>query len=526
MGDFDGMIRMRRIKRVGQKAEGMEGSRQIKNSRMLFFLKSAVFLSLLAMAVYALNRTLTPKYRYSSTNPLTETYRGFYRMEQDTIDIIFLGSSQAAAGFNPQDLYNGFGMESYNLGSNHQSLWASYYWLKEALRYQSPRVAVLDCYELFRDCRKDEGGTRLVFDDMRWGMVKWEAVRTVCNLNEELSPESYFLTNIRFHTRWTGLNETDFTWGEFDAVPQLKGFWLYRGKCGYEEYVPLTIQDAEPASFQEEAKVYLDKIVELCRENGIELVLVKTPTLAETLERHNAIAAYAKANGLKFYDFNEKELYEEIGFDYGQDMNDSSENGDRNAHANPSGARKMTWYLGNELLCKCGIYPKRDWQWEASRDFGERVWKDFYLRNETDLRTYLAMLRDPQYTVFIAVKDEASTSLDVGLKGQLQELGLGADWGEGYRKSYYAVLEGNKIAAEEMAGKRLERFGAFCGGRIIYQIVSAGAECGNDCSIKIDGQEQAKRLRGLNIVVYDHVMKGVVDSVCFDTYVPELTASR
>lgn len=229
------------------------GKGQIWKKRAGFVLKAAVFLCLLAVVVYGINRTLTPKYRYSSTNPLTETYRGFYQMEPDTVDIVFLGSSQAASGFNPQDLYNGFGLKSYNLGSNHQSLWASYYWLKEALEYQNLRVAVLDCYELFRDCRKDEGGTRLAFDDMRWGKVKKEAVETVCRLNGELSAESYLFTNIRFHTRWTGLNETDFTWGNFSPVPELKGFWLYRGKCGYEEYTPLEVETAgespEMASF-------------------------------------------------------------------------------------------------------------------------------------------------------------------------------------------------------------------------------------------------------------------------------------
>lgn len=60
----------------------------------------------------------------------------------------------------------------------------------------------------------------------------------------------------------------------------------------------------------------------------------------------------------------------------------------------------------------------------------------------------------------------------------------------------------------------------------MYRIVSAGAQCGNDCSIQLNGREQAKRRRGLNIVVYNQELGSVVDSVCFDTYVAELTASR
>ena len=146
-----------------------------------------LFLCILVIMVYGINRTLTPKYRYSCANPLTETYRGFYRMKKDTVDVLFLGSSQTAAGFNPQNLYDSFGIRSYNLGSNHQSLWASYYWLREALGRQSPKVVVLDCYELFLDNRKDEGDARLALDDMRWGTVQKEAVDTVCGFDESQS---------------------------------------------------------------------------------------------------------------------------------------------------------------------------------------------------------------------------------------------------------------------------------------------------------------------------------------------------
>ena len=50
----------------------------------------------------------------------------------------------------------------------------------------------------------------------------------------------------------------------------------------------------------------------------------------------------------------------------------------------------------------------------------------------------------------------------------------------------------------------LERMGSFRGGRVLYRIVSAGAECGNDCSIQINGGEKAKKQRGLNLVIYNH----------------------
>ena len=48
-----------------------------------------------------------------------------------------------------------YGITSYNLGCERQNLITSYYWLKEALRCQSPKAVVLDSYFLFQYEEKD-----------------------------------------------------------------------------------------------------------------------------------------------------------------------------------------------------------------------------------------------------------------------------------------------------------------------------------------------------------------------------------
>lgn len=264
-----------------------------------------VFVWLLLCAVWTVNRTLMPKYGYQNTNPLTETYKGFYRMEPNTIDVLFLGSSHTGSAFNPQELYNDYGIRSYNLGNNSQPLWISYYWLLEALKYQTPQVVVLDTYCLYINGKKNESAARVPLDSMRFGAVKREAVKTVCDMDNSQSALSYFFPNIRFHTRWTGLNENDFLRGE-NPTPQSKGFWLYRNRCGDEEYAPFSTDEAAgEEEFLPEPGEYLDKITTLCKERGIQLILVKTPTHAQTTKRHNTVSAYAEKHDLLFYDFNE-----------------------------------------------------------------------------------------------------------------------------------------------------------------------------------------------------------------------------
>lgn len=484
--------------------------------------KAFLFSCLMGLMIYGINRTLTPKYRHSSINPLTETFRGFYRMERDTVDVLFLGSSQTAAGFNPQNLYDEFGIRSYNLGSNHQSLWLSYYWLKEALRYQSPRAVVLDCYELYIDGRKEEGNARLALDDMRWGAVKKEAVDTVCGFDKSQSRQGYLLTNIRFHTRWTGMSETDFTWAEMASVPQLKGFWLYKDICGYEGFVPFAVEPSREEEFLPEAREYLDKILKLCSEEGIRLILVKTPTLAQSLEKHNTIMGWARLNGLDFIDFNEREIYREAGLDYRADMNDTSDTGYKNAHANPAGARKMTCYLGAVLRDRYGIGPCDDKQWESTREFNDGVWKDFLLHNETDLSRYLAAVKDQRYTVFFSVKEKGPAYAGREQEELMRDMGLAAPWREGEVQPYISVIEKGAVKEEQTGDGRMYKLGAFRDGEMIYQMVGGEAEC----SVRINRVEQAKSRPGLNIVVYSNDTESVIDSVCFDICCPQLTAYR
>lgn len=317
-----------------------------------FICKAVMFLCLLGVIVSAVNQTLIKKHLYNENRGTTGTHYGFYEMERDTVDILFLGSSHSGAAFNPQYLYDKYNITSFNLCSDAQPVLASYYWLKEALQYQSPQVVILDCYSLWLDEEfYQETRERMAFDNMRLGPVKLEAINTVCTLDESQSRNSYLLTNIRYHDRWSALNETDFNWKD-DIVPpsDLKGFYLMRNQCGYQDYVPFEVSASETEDFLPEAKIYLDKIVKLCKDNDIELILVKTPTLAETVGRHNAVAEYAASNSLMFFDFNEKILYEKIDFDYSVDMSDNETTGIKNAHANPSGARKMTHFLGDILV--------------------------------------------------------------------------------------------------------------------------------------------------------------------------------
>ena len=488
------------------------------------------FVAVLALMIYALNRTLIPKYMFSNTTePTTSGFTGFYEMERNSIDVLFFGSSHMGSAVNPQDIYNESGIRSYNLASGGQPIWASYYLLREALNYQSPKVVVLDCYYLFSDVVQvaDEENIRKLFINMKNGSVKTDAIMTAFSYNEEQTYLSNTFTNIRFHERWTELSEEDFTWLEEDVGKNAKGFFKRWYTCGDEAFTPLDCDYSEitPEELDADAVGYLLEMLTLCEEENIELILIKTPSYAETAERHVAIQNLADCYGLKFYDFNTKELYQTIGFDFATDMNDSSTGSTSNGHANISGARKMSVFLADELSGVNGLEPVVDSQWEDSKEFNEHCWQNFTLVNEEDLLTYLDLIDEDRYSIFISVKDDAANSLNNEIVAAMQNLGFEFNLSGCYRWSYLAVRDEGGIT-ELLGEEELSDEGALRNGRETYFITSAGFSSGNESSIVIGGEERSLNSTGLNIVVYDNEMGLVIDSVCFNTYDPAWTATR
>lgn len=486
--------------------------------------KGAVFLCVLCICIRFVWQVIVPKFFFNSVWPTTSAYLGFYRMEENTVDVLFFGSSHAASFFLPQELYDSSGITGYNLGCEQQNLVTSYFWLKEALRFQKPKVVVLDCYMLFpynpqEPLNTAESCTRKAMDYMKWSSVKREAVSTICRLDENQSLVSYYFPNIRYHTRWTGLSEDDFSFSQMAVHGELKGYAPQASYGGRENFVPFekktAVQEADMVPLMRE---YLDYIEELCRKEGIRLVLVKTPTTAQDAAKSLSIQNYTDRHELKFLDFNEKGLYQKTGLDFRTDNCDDG-------HGSIWGAQKVTRQIGEALTDWYGLGGHADAQWEKTRAYYEGIKKDCGLPHFTSVKPYTAALRDERYSIFISAKDECTTNLEDSVIENLKNIGLQAALQGEYGCSYLAVVSGGEIV-EQIGYSELKAEGTVRDGRVKYEIVSAGNGCGNISSIKIDGNEYSKNGRGLNIVVYNNETKKIVDSVCFDAYEESSIAIR
>lgn len=465
--------------------------------------------------------------------PWVNTFRirELYNLKTNSVDVVSLGSSMTICSFSPMDLYRDYGICAYNAGGERQPVMDSYLILNELLKRQRPQIVLLEVFGLYYD--SGEEFFRKSFDGLKWSDEKRQVLNDLSSNYLDDSKLSYIFPIMKFHNRFREINKTDFTEASREDYYQLfRGYALITGKYSPDQpMVPMQLDEAAYEEPREQALEYFYKIIKICRENNVELVLYKTPVGGNTpvggdwqAARYNAVKNLAEENELPYIDFNLQEVMMESRLDFTVDQADA-------AHQNSSGAVKLTKYLGRYLHENYDLPDRRgdpDYAYlDQELERYEREKSNERLIQTCDLSSYLELLPDMGggYTVIISARDEAVNGLSEELRGQLKKFGFQCDLTpeNAYRHSLIGVWQDGRMVYEDFSEgvdnperDALEFQGVLPDG-MKYYVKSAGWEAGDTSSIIIDGVERSKNGRGMNIVVYDSVGGRVVDSVAFDT---------
>ncbi len=283
-----------------------------KNVR--FFASGLALLALLAMILIPLSRLMALKSLALPWNTTTKI-SGFYNEERDQFEVMFFGSSHAYAAFSPLELWEETGVKSYVFATQQQPLWATYTYIQEALKTQSPSLIVVECRMAFGDQEyylgKDNiGVTYTYMDDIP---LSWNKVELALRSAPDLEGRAALLFNfIMYHDRWDDLHRWDFTFRRDQARDPYKGYVMLA-----PEEIPRPRPDTEGVTGRtallEKNQYWLEEIVRLCREEGAALWLVKSPSNLEPEEKAmlNTVEDTAQRLGVPFRDFNRD--YEDIG---------------------------------------------------------------------------------------------------------------------------------------------------------------------------------------------------------------------
>lgn len=277
--------------------------------------------------------------------------RAFYEQPKGKIDVLAIGSSHIHCGINTAQLWSQYGIAAYDLSTAEQPLWVSYYYLKEAYRYQTPEVVLLDVFSPARF--KEEYHMKYLeeaFYGMRFGINKIEMLKVSVPRENYTDCMPAFLN---YHNRYVDLNKED-----------LRNFFGgHKEKENFKGYTPCfdRIDQSEPFggwneledySFTDKSREYLQKIIDLTNENGSELRIIVIPYNMDERDNitYNQIEKMAEDAKVSFVDYNK--LIEEIGIDKAVDFNDQT-------HLNYWGSVKFADYLGNTIINETDVTDKR-----------------------------------------------------------------------------------------------------------------------------------------------------------------------
>lgn len=322
---------------------------------------------LIVVILFLLQRLVMPKYMGTVREG---ALIGEYYSEQKDFDVIFIGDCEVYENFVPATLWEKYGINSYIRGSAQQLIWQSYYLMEETLTYEKPDVIVFNVLALQYNEPQKEAYNRMTIDGMRWSPSKIKCIQA--SMLESENFIEYVFPLLRYHDRWNALEPEDFRYLFTTGQVGHNGYYM---QVGVEPVV--SVPEGKilgDYSFGENAFRYLDKMVELCEKEEVELVLIKAPSLYPVWypQWEEQVVQYAQDHDLKYINF--LDCTEEIGLDYSRDTYDAG------LHLNLYGATKLTDYFGAWLVEEYRLSNRRDEE-ELSQIWGEKL-QLFYEQKE------------------------------------------------------------------------------------------------------------------------------------------------
>ena len=426
-------------------------------------LSAAAFLLLLAALLSGISRIFEYKGSREKITPFLE------RAEQ--CDVLFFGDSHAYSDIYPMELWENYGIASYNLSNYNLTIPVSYWVMRNALISCTPKLVVLDVNQVWEQAKLCESSSDVHtgLDGFPLSRVKLEAIFDLMddplitdksgNLYKDLRGEFIF-PFIKYHSRWNDLSMRD-------LKPN------YNRELGGERNIAVATPEdyeitASAAGEQGFGFIYLRRFIEHCQSLGIEVLLTNLPYPCPNNNEEqfytNAVMYTAEEYGVEYLDF----VYMDQIVDYSTDCYDPA------SHLNPSGAWKVTDFIGQHLSETYGLPDHRGEAAYAAWDSDYAAYQDLKLQSickETDPYSFLMLLADPSFSSVLLLPEGSAVYTDelamqlvqnAGRRHLMMEDTYDAIWADGLMPlelllepadgAYIAVIDRNTAEIGESMG--------------------------------------------------------------------------
>ena len=425
----------------------------------------------------------------------------FYELEDNTVDVLILGSSHAFEDFNTGTLWDEYGLSSFILAGSVQPMWNTYYYLKEALKTQTPDLIVLEGYcTTFSSEYSDD--SRIIKNNygLKWSSDKVESLR-VSSPQERWS--EFFLEYSQYHTRYKELSRDDFVKNQGNPFfKDWKGFGCNMDTIPIEGIDVSGIEERN--SLYKKTEKYYRKTIELAIDNDIPIVVVISPYVGISKEEQkifNEASDIAGEYEVPFINCNLN--YDEIGLDWSSDAGDGD-------HLNYRGNQKFSKYIGKYLVENYNLKDHRGEvkysSWEDSASYIRQMIYDQELVESTELSTITEKLNNDNYWIFISVDGTCNTA-EASFADFFDKYGIPRDGTNGI----WFVSKDNCWNSTMDNGEYYVRTEPHD-----FHLRRSSDENGNCLNeIIMDNDNYNRVENGVNIVVYDKLTEKIADAVGF-----------
>ena len=277
---------------------------------------------------------------------------GFYSEPEDSLDAVYIGSSNCFAYWNPAFAWDKFGICVYPYACNSQLFFTTEYLIKETIKKQPDALFIVNINSL-NDGEVDTQQMHNILDCMPLSVNKLQLTKHLSDIGGYSISErmEFYFPLIRYHSRWNN----SITSGVYRYENNgLKGSSVYEPYLEYiEDITPKYVLSNEKSKLSDDILNSTDSLLDYCDENNINVLFVTVPQAKpiEDIKRYNALNELIQSRGYKTLDLMDSTT--ELKIDATKDFYN-----DR--HTNIHGSIKYTYYLSEYLIKNYKFTDKRN----------------------------------------------------------------------------------------------------------------------------------------------------------------------
>ncbi|MGN0521693.1 MAG: hypothetical protein ACI4IQ_03540, partial [Eubacterium sp.] len=381
--------------------------------------------------------------------------------------------------------------------------------------HKNIKSVVMDVSALFEE--DEDTSYRKNLSNMKWSLNKLKAIYDYCKYVDTAEKEengvsnffiSYIFEILQYHSRWNELKEEDFNYKSEDYEFYLGtyiGSEMRTPDIPYEKFIVDNDTEADNDKKLNEVQAgYFQKIIDLCKEKDLELVIIKTPKQSWTKAGHDYVQRVADENNIPFFDFTTDGYFKAAQLNYYTDFNDKD-------HLNIRGADKLTDYLVDYLISKDEYtdYRKTDVFDQKMLDIYHEDYNNKYLKTSKSIDDFLKYMNYPNYSVVIHSSADISSAWNDEYQKYLSDIGIKTDIADTSGLNYVIIVDQGKVTYEEVSKAPIKYEGKLPDGKKLEAVGDISLGETQSC-ITLNDKDYSYPKNGLNITVYNNDTNSVV----------------